>query len=69
MDKLKARVIKKKVTKYFVEVDTGAEKLLVGEGEDGGFVKYSEWDTIQDAIDYINSKEQLELVLNPEIVK
>ena len=68
MEKMKARVIKKKVTKYFVEVDTGTEKLLVGT-DDNGFCKYCEWDTRQGAIDYIKSKEQLEFEVNPDIVK
>ncbi|MCC3870263.1 hypothetical protein [Terrisporobacter mayombei] len=68
MEKMKAKVIKKKVTKYFVEVDTGTEKLLVGE-DIGGFCKYCEWDKRQDAVDYIKSKEQLEFVVNPDLVK
>ncbi len=68
MEKMKARVIKKKVTKYFVEVDTGTEKLLVGT-DDNGFCKYCEWDRRQDAIDYIKSKEQLDFVVNPDLVK
>lgn len=61
MNKFKARVIKKG-NKYFVEVDTGTNKLLVGKGEDNGFFEYLEWDKKQDAIDYIQSKEKLELV-------
>lgn len=59
--KMKAKVIKKNVTKYFVEINTGDKKLLVGKGENNGFFKHCEWDTEQEAIDYINSKEQLEL--------
>lgn len=66
--KMKARVIKKD-KKYVVEVDTGTKKLLIGRGEDGGFFEYLEWETRQDAVDYINSKEQLELEINLEIVK
>lgn len=46
--------------KYNVAVNRKGEEILVGKA-DGIFIKYSEFDDKQSAIDYINSKEKLKL--------
>lgn len=47
--------------KYNIAVEKDDETLLLGETVDSIFCKYLEFDTRQDAIDYINSDSRLQL--------
>lgn len=53
----------RKSKKYNVAVNCHGEEILIGKAE-GIFVRYSEFDTKQSTIDYINSKEKLTLAKN-----
>jgi hypothetical protein len=46
--------------KYNVAVNNNGQEILVGSA-DGIFIKYTEFDNKQAAIDYINGKEKLKL--------
>lgn len=47
--------------KYNVEVEKEGQSLLLGNTVDNIFVKYIEFDTQQEAIEYINSDSRLQL--------
>ena len=58
MNKLKAKPVTNNKGTFYVEVDTGEEKLLVGNGE---IIAYTEFETEEEAIEWIESKDKLEL--------
>jgi len=49
--------------KWNVAVNYEGEEILLGKA-DGSFVKYTEFDTKQDAINYITNEERLRLAKN-----
>lgn len=61
MEKLKAKPIPNNKGTYYIEVQDGEEKVLVGKGESFRFIEYCEWDTEEEAIKWIELKDRLEL--------
>ncbi|MEW9079835.1 hypothetical protein [Terrisporobacter glycolicus] len=63
--KLKAKVVKNRLNKYNVIVNCEGRDMPMGQTFDGDTYRLLEWDTEDEAIEYIlNRNDRLELVRN-----